>query len=852
MTAMTELVGRGRELESLATHVASGRPVLVSGEAGIGKTSLMRAAAAHSGLPVFWGRCLATLWWVSHQPLRQAISLSETEAAGDPLAVSDLVRRRVGDGVLVLDDVQWADPGTWALLPLLAGEIRMMTAVRSGQPGFRAHAERLIAASFERCVVGPLDTGAIVAVVRQVCPDLDPTRVGNVAAAAGGNPLLAEEFARAGGPSARLDALVSTRVIDLPARERLALARLALLGRPASQSLAARLCSPEALEALAQAELLEPQDDTWAVRHGLIGEWAVAAVSPAERVRLHREIADALDTKAEKAQHLAAAGEHRLAYELSLAAAQDAATPGERVAQLRLAAECADGDAAELRIAAVAELVRARECEAALDLAATVDAADPETRAWLRYWQTHAHGRLFANEEAAAAAAEGFRLAPPGSEVELRLREEHIHHLMFVDWNPVAALTEATEVTRAADAAGVSLPLAEILGAAAGLFIGQQGWEDCFTSFGRSGRANGDWNLAFEADQALVVSLHMDGRTDKARKIAAETAGDADAVGLARWAIQLRVLGAATAFFAGDYPEVLDSAPRLLARHPAGRDRDLLCAIYCMALVDCGYLDAAREIVLTAERDAVTPTGTVALPLVRAEIAYWGGRAPKAVEIFQAHPPTGAGGVATLLMRPTFSWACLGTGRDVPPPLPGLPLRIIRGPSSETTAVALLAEGSPAAAAERFADAVEEYAGCAFRSEIRSRMGLGIALVRAGESRRGIEALREARALAADSGLVPLLRRIETELAAAGVAALPRSSATDADGAAGTTDESSLSGRERQALALVASGYTYAQIGRRLGLSPRTVETYIRNARRKLGARSRAEAIRLAQDASRE
>ena len=230
MTAMTELVGRGRELESLATHVASGRPVLVSGEAGIGKTSLMRAAAAHSGLPVFWGRCLATLWWVSHQPLRQAISLSETEAAGDPLAVSDLVRRRVGDGVLVLDDVQWADPGTWALLPLLAGEIRMMTAVRSGQPGFRAHAERLIAASFERCVVGPLDTGAIVAVVRQVCPDLDPTRVGNVAAAAGGNPLLAEEFARAGGPSARLDALVSTRVIDLPARERLALARLALLG----------------------------------------------------------------------------------------------------------------------------------------------------------------------------------------------------------------------------------------------------------------------------------------------------------------------------------------------------------------------------------------------------------------------------------------------------------------------------------------------------------------------------------------------------------------------------------------------------------------------------------------------
>jgi PAS domain S-box-containing protein len=52
--------------------------------------------------------------------------------------------------------------------------------------------------------------------------------------------------------------------------------------------------------------------------------------------------------------------------------------------------------------------------------------------------------------------------------------------------------------------------------------------------------------------------------------------------------------------------------------------------------------------------------------------------------------------------------------------------------------------------------------------------------------------------------------------------------------------------RERQVLALLAAGATDEQIAELLDLSPATVQTHVRNARAKLGARTRAQAVALA------
>ena len=56
----------------------------------------------------------------------------------------------------------------------------------------------------------------------------------------------------------------------------------------------------------------------------------------------------------------------------------------------------------------------------------------------------------------------------------------------------------------------------------------------------------------------------------------------------------------------------------------------------------------------------------------------------------------------------------------------------------------------------------------------------------------------------------------------------------------------SLSPREREVLGLLARGLTGEQIAERLMLSPETVRTHIRNAREKLGASTRVEAVTMA------
>jgi len=52
--------------------------------------------------------------------------------------------------------------------------------------------------------------------------------------------------------------------------------------------------------------------------------------------------------------------------------------------------------------------------------------------------------------------------------------------------------------------------------------------------------------------------------------------------------------------------------------------------------------------------------------------------------------------------------------------------------------------------------------------------------------------------------------------------------------------------RERQVLAMLAGGDTDVQIAAKLGLSPATVQTHVRNAKAKLGARTRSQAVAMA------
>jgi DNA-binding NarL/FixJ family response regulator len=61
-----------------------------------------------------------------------------------------------------------------------------------------------------------------------------------------------------------------------------------------------------------------------------------------------------------------------------------------------------------------------------------------------------------------------------------------------------------------------------------------------------------------------------------------------------------------------------------------------------------------------------------------------------------------------------------------------------------------------------------------------------------------------------------------------------------------TTVGSHLSGRERQVLSQISRGLTHGQIATRLGISPHTVDTYVKRIRAKVGAGNKAELTRAA------
>jgi len=57
-----------------------------------------------------------------------------------------------------------------------------------------------------------------------------------------------------------------------------------------------------------------------------------------------------------------------------------------------------------------------------------------------------------------------------------------------------------------------------------------------------------------------------------------------------------------------------------------------------------------------------------------------------------------------------------------------------------------------------------------------------------------------------------------------------------------------LSGRELQVLRQISRGLTHGQIATRLGISPHTVDTYVKRIRAKLGVGNKAELTRIALD----
>ena len=159
------LVGRSGELGALAEQMRralDGRAttLLVSGEAGVGKTALVREACRRvaADADVLWARCLPlSSLSVPFLPLTSALrdwadarkvgtpAAGPGDAAGDgPVAFDAWLDRACRDRpvVLVVDDLQWADQSSLdVLMYVIAGtasrRLATVATIRSGAAGHR-------------------------------------------------------------------------------------------------------------------------------------------------------------------------------------------------------------------------------------------------------------------------------------------------------------------------------------------------------------------------------------------------------------------------------------------------------------------------------------------------------------------------------------------------------------------------------------------------------------------------------------------------------------------------------------------------------------------------------------------
>ncbi len=389
-----EMVGRTSELDRVVTALGlsdgTGGVVVLSGDAGIGKTRLLRDVAGRAeaaGWVVVVGHCVAEAGAdLPFLPFAELTTALRTEAPGLISEVADThpalaqlvagtpargeVRASTGPGLLaeavhaalsrvaagrgvlvVLEDAHWADHSSRDLLTLLltrgfTAPVGLVVSYRSDDLHRRhpLHATLGVWARLPevtRVHLDPLPTPDMWTLVRTLT-DADDAEVAHIVERAAGNAFFAEELVAGGNVlGADLGRVLRARFEQLdPAAQRVVQA-VAVMGRRLRHDLLQAVVElpPDELD-LALAAAVDHQtleavgDDSYGFRHALVAEAIRDDLLPGQRRRLHTAFAGALaarphlGTASDLARHAAAGGDAETAVTAGIAAGESALALG--------------------------------------------------------------------------------------------------------------------------------------------------------------------------------------------------------------------------------------------------------------------------------------------------------------------------------------------------------------------------------------------------------------------------------------------------------------------------------------------------------------------------------------------
>jgi DNA-binding CsgD family transcriptional regulator len=351
------LLERDEALTTLAAAWESarrgeGRLVVISGEAGIGKTALVEAFTRQPGLRTLWGACdnlytprpLGPFHDIAQQlggdwPQRL---LAETNP--QRLASAMLGELQLEPTLLVIEDAHWADEASLDLLRYVGRRVArtvtlMLVTVRDDELG-PSHPLRSVLQDLTplegvtRLALPPFSLQAVAQLLgkrhQEASRLLEQT---------GGNPFFVSEVLAAGethAPASVRDVLLA-RWARLPADAQRVLQAAAVLG-PRIEAWALQEVtspSPAALEACLTSGMLLAQGDGYTFRHELGRETVLTTLAPTQRLTLHQQALACLRANPRTAQSLArlahhaqAAGDLLAVHEFAPAAAREAARAG--------------------------------------------------------------------------------------------------------------------------------------------------------------------------------------------------------------------------------------------------------------------------------------------------------------------------------------------------------------------------------------------------------------------------------------------------------------------------------------------------------------------------------------------